>query len=64
MSNLIKNTQVFCNVALPAALPRVLTYLIPENTVAPVVGMRVVVPLGNRKLTGVVWSIHTEKPEG
>jgi len=64
MSNLIKNTQVFCNVALPAALPRVLTYCIPENTVAPVVGMRVVVPLGNRKLTGVVWSIHTEKPEG
>ena len=64
MSNLIKNTQVFCNVALPAALPRVLTYRIPDNTVAPEVGMRVVVPLGNRKLTGVVWSIHTEKPEG
>ena len=64
MSNLIKNTQVFCNVALPAALPRVLTYRIPENTVAPEVGMRVVVPLGNRKLTGVVWSIHTEQPEG
>ena len=64
MSNLIKNTQVFCNVALPAALPRILTYRILENTVAPEVGMRVVVPLGNRKLTGVVWSVHSEKPEG
>ena len=64
MSNLIKNTQVFCNVALPAALPRVLTYQIPDNSAMPEVGMRVVVPLGNRKLTGVVWSIHSEKPEG
>tara|TARA_B100000780_G_scaffold165187_2_gene115513 strand:+ start:875 stop:3346 length:2472 start_codon:yes stop_codon:yes gene_type:complete len=64
MSNLIKNTQVFCNVALPAALPRVLTYRLPASMLVPEVGMRVVVPLGNRKLTGVVWSIHTDSPEG
>ena len=66
MTNVIKNNsqadQTFCDVALPAALPRVLTYRWQGDEEPPHVGMRVVVPLGNRRLTGVVWDVHSRVP--
>lgn len=68
MPNVINNnsqpTKVFCDVALPAALPQVLTYRWSGDEKAPEVGVRVVVPLGKRRLTGVVWEVHTRNPEG
>ncbi|MGY8901518.1 MAG: replication restart helicase PriA [Flavobacteriales bacterium] len=67
MTNVINNNpqadQTFCDVALPAALPRVLTYRWPGGEEPPRVGMRVVVPLGNRRLTGVVWDVHSRVPK-
>ncbi|HIN42244.1 MAG TPA: primosomal protein N' [Flavobacteriales bacterium] len=66
MSNVINTnsqpTMIFCDVALPAALPRVLTYRWSGEEQPPEIGMRVVVPLGNRRLTGVVWEVHDRAP--
>ena len=68
MTNVINNNSqaemTFCDVALPAALPRVLTYRWPGEEKPPSLGMRVVVPLGNRRLTGVVWEVHSRVPVG
>ncbi|PCJ81314.1 MAG: primosomal protein N' [Bacteroidetes bacterium] len=68
MPNVINNnsqpTKVYCDVALPAALPQVLTYRWSGDEKAPEVGVRVVVPLGKRRLTGVVWEVHNRNPEG
>ena len=52
--NVIKSPVTYLDVALPTALPKVLTYRWGESEKPPLVGMRVVVPLGNRRLTGVV----------
>ncbi len=41
-------------VAVPVPSLEALTYLVPESVADPVVGARVLVPLGNRTLTGVV----------
>ena len=42
------------SVAVPVPALDLLTYRVPENVATPVAGARVVVPLGSRKLTGVV----------
>jgi primosomal protein N' (replication factor Y) len=54
----------FCDVALPVPLARLWTYLCPEMLAGPVVsvGVRVLVPFRNEKLTGIVTRIHTEPP--
>ncbi len=62
--NVIKSSVTYLDVALPTALPKVLTYRWEESEKPPTVGMRVVVPLGNRRLTGVVWDIHNNDPAG
>ena len=62
--NVIKNPITYLDIALPTALPKVLTYRWAEDENPPAVGMRVVVPLGNRRLTGVVWDAHKKQPEG
>jgi len=62
--NVIKSPQIYLDVALPAALPKVLTYMVGAGQEVPAVGVRVVVPLGNRRLTGVVWAVHDEVPQG
>ena len=35
-------------------MPRALTYFVPSHLATPVVGARVLCPLGNREVTGVV----------
>ena len=54
----------FIQVALPVPLPRVFDYLPPAGEILPAVGTRVLVPLGRRRLVGIVCgrSTHTEVP--
>ena len=50
---------------MPLALPKTLTYAWPKALAeAPCVGARVVVPLGNKRWTGVVWEAHNRPPQG
>ena len=50
---------------MPLALPKTLTYRwLSTGDEHPVVGARVVVPLGNKKWTGVIWSVHESPPQG
>ena len=44
--NVIKNPITYLDIALPTALPKVLTYRWAEDENPPAMGMRVVVPLG------------------
>lgn len=56
---------MYCDVSLPVPLDQPFTYSLPEtlnHRVKP--GCRVLVPLGSRKLTGVVLSTSNEKPTG
>ena len=56
---------MFATILLPLALPRALTYVLPDELVPQVqVGSRVVVPLGARcSYTGIVVKIMDENPE-
>ena len=50
---------------MPLALPKTLTYKwFAGDLERPRVGTRVVVPLGHKKWTGVVWDVHNTAPEG
>ena len=44
-------------VAVPVPTLDALTYRVPESLPMPVVGARVLVPLGNRTLTGIVVDV-------
>jgi primosomal protein N' (replication factor Y) (superfamily II helicase) len=50
----------FCDVALPVPLDRVFTYTLGESH--PSVGVRVLVPFRNEKLSGVVIRLHDAPP--
>jgi primosomal protein N' (replication factor Y) len=54
---------VFVRVAVPVPQLDLLTYSVPRESAVPVVGARVVVPLGTRQVTGVVVSVD-ERPVG
>jgi primosomal protein N' (replication factor Y) len=56
----------FADVILPLALPRVLTYRVPQILSEHIqVGQRVIVPIGKHKrYTGIVERIHTTVPSG
>ncbi len=58
--------NLFAEVILPLALPKLLTYSIPAELAAEVqVGARVGVQLGKKKVySAIVQRIHTNKPEG
>jgi primosomal protein N' (replication factor Y) len=51
-------------VAVPVPQLEALTYAVPEGTPMPVVGARVLVPLGKRTVTGVVTGPVEHPPEG
>ncbi|MFP4555310.1 MAG: primosomal protein N' [Bacteroidales bacterium] len=55
----------FVEVILPLALPKLYTYSIPETIEQKVVpGVRVVVPLGRKKLySAIVYRVHNNAPE-
>src|SRR5579864_1980125 len=51
----------FCDVALPVPLEQAFTYRTAENQ-SPIVGGRVLVPFGPRKMVGVVTALHDNTP--
>ncbi|MDR1729208.1 MAG: primosomal protein N' [Prevotellaceae bacterium] len=55
----------YIDVILPLALANTYTYRLPEEFSAVVrVGMRVIVPFGNKKIyTAIVYDLHSQKPE-
>ena len=59
-------TQLYTEVILPLALPKLYTYSVPNDMVGQVVpGVRVVVQLGKKKLySAIVYSVHSKAPEG
>lgn len=50
------------NVILPLAIADTYTYSIPDGTACPEAGMRVLVPLGRKTITGLVYTINEEVP--
>lgn len=58
-------SNLFVDVVLPLALPRLLTYSVPNELAAEVqVGIRVGVQLGKKKIySAIVQRIHSEKPK-
>lgn len=56
---------MFADVLLPRAIPKPLTYNLPEYLVGIIkVGIRVIVPLGtSRFISGIVVSLHDNKPK-
>jgi primosomal protein N' (replication factor Y) len=50
------------SVAVPVPNLDLLTYAVPAGVATPTVGARVVVPLGNRVVTGIVVEVNVEPP--
>lgn len=65
MSTTSHTSPTFVEVVVPLALPKTLTYRwFSSHDETPIVGARVVVPLGHKKWTGVIWEVHQTPPEG
>ena len=65
MSTTRSSSPTFVEVVVPLALPKTLTYKwFSGEEMRPVVGSRVVVPLGNKKWTGMIWEVHQSAPVG
>ncbi len=59
-----EQTFVYCDVSLPVPLHQSFTYALPPTLrESAVVGCRVLVPFGNRRLTGVILRVHNDPPE-
>jgi primosomal protein N' (replication factor Y) len=58
------NSSVFVRVAVPVPQLDLLTYSIPDGTSTPSAGVRVIVPLGPRMVTGIVVSASDDPPDG
>ncbi len=55
----------YCDVSLPVPMDQPFTYLMPETLRHRVrVGCRILVPFGQRKMTGLVLRTHDEAPAG
>lgn len=54
---------MFASVALPAPLPEALVYRVPPGARVEI-GVRVLVPLGARQMSGCVVAVHEEAPAG
>ena len=65
MSTTSHTSPTFVEVVVPLALPKSLTYKwFSSHNEVPMGGARVVVPLGHKKWTGVIWEVHQTPPEG
>lgn len=53
----MSNTALI-DIILPLAIADVYTYRVPSGMSMPLVGMRVLVPLGKKTITGIVYRLH------
>jgi primosomal protein N' (replication factor Y) len=59
----IGDVMYYCEVIIPLALPTTYTWAVPSHLLnAAKVGIRVEVQLKNKKYTGIIKSIHLQKP--
>ena len=60
----METAEIYVDVILPLALPRLLTYRFPAAVGEARVGLRVLVPLGKHKrYTGIIRRVHRQCPE-
>ncbi|MCG8581514.1 MAG: primosomal protein N' [Bacteroidales bacterium] len=61
----MSSKPLFIDIILPVPLPRLFTYSVPDDlTHLTVVGKRVVVPFGKKKVySGIVYKLHHSQPE-
>lgn len=55
--------MITADIILPLAIADTYTYRVPDDMSCPEVGMRVLVPLGKKTITGVVYKIHSERAD-
>jgi primosomal protein N' (replication factor Y) len=57
--------NIFADVILPVAVPKMFTYKVPRNLVEEIgIGYRVIVQFGRKKvLTGIIAKVHQKQPE-
>jgi primosomal protein N' (replication factor Y) len=58
----MEQATLYCDVSLPVPLDQPFTYALPRRLGNALPGCRVVVPFGNRKLTGIVLSVEAGAP--
>ena len=61
--NSVASPPIFAEVAVPVPLHEALIYRVPEALVGVEPGSRVKIPIGNRKVVGVVMGLRDEAPE-
>lgn len=54
--------MITIDVILPLAIADTYTYSVPESIACPLPGMRVLVPLARKTITGLVYRIYTQPP--
>lgn len=52
------SNTILIDIILPLAIADAYTYRVPSNMPTPLAGMRVLVPLGKKTITGIVYRLH------
>lgn len=52
------SNTILIDIILPLAIADAYTYRVPSNMPTPLAGMRVLVPLGKKTITGIVYCLH------
>ena len=52
------SNTILIDIILPLAIADAYTYRVPSNMPTPLAGMRILVPLGKKTITGVVYRLH------
>lgn len=52
------SNTILIDIILPLAITDAYTYRVPSNMPTPLAGMRVLVPLGKKTITGIVYRLH------
>ena len=61
-SESITSSPHYAEVAVPLHVSKTFLYRLPENTLEPKVGERILVPLGRNLVTGYIVALHTDVP--
>jgi len=52
------SNTILIDIILPLAIADAYTYRVPSNMPTPLAGMRILVPLGKKTITGIVYRLH------